>query len=150
MDKTNLIKKLNGVLDVIPINYSGKQTLVQIFSELIDSISVGGDIEEVRTLAQDAKDLAEKNKAGLEQALKVYNELIIEVNKNFAEIREVISELESKTNPATTSNLGIVKQMDNVPNLAGTEDAAGICNTINTILNNSRTAGLMENLPARS
>ena len=54
-----------------------------------------------------------------------------------------ITTVENKTKPATTSVAGIVKQMTNIPKLAGTEQAADICTKVNAILDGLKTATIM-------
>ena len=127
MDKKNVIARLNGVLEHMVLPVGDKQILVNIFSEIIDEAVKHVDAINKANEAKSAADAAQNTATN---ALNVANG---HTSK--------ITALESKTKAATTAALGIVKQATAVSTLAGTEDAAAICNKVNEIITTQKAAG---------
>lgn len=126
MDKKVLIQNVISAISSIIMSKEDRELLINVFCGIASELeSAASDVSSVEATANEAKSTADTAKTTVDSHTTK------------------ITALEGKTKPATTSVAGIVKQVANIPKLAGTEEAADICTKVNAILDGLKTATIM-------
>lgn len=154
MDKKVLIQNITSAISSIIMSKKDKELFIQVFYGIAKELeSSNSELSTVKELANTAKSTADTANSTAKTAKSTADtaKSTADTAKSTANTAKStadghtskITALEGKTKAATTATAGIVKQMANIPKLAGTEEAAAICTKVNAILDGLKTATIM-------
>jgi len=140
MNKTEINAKLQHVFESLPLSKIQKEMLSDVVMTIVETAIAGVTEPEI---AKASDDSFGGIKTGYTQNAKNYPVSIDENGKAFVNVPWTDN---NTTYTAATSNkLGLVKQAATIEVLEENDEIATVISTVNTLINNLKTAGVVAN-----
>lgn len=140
MNKTEINAKLQYVFEGLPLSKVQKEMLGDVVMTIIETAIAGVTEPEI---AKASDNSLGGIKTGYVQNAKNYPVSLDENGKAFVNVPW--SDNDTTYNAATTNVLGLVKQATTVEVLEENDEIATVISTVNTLINNLKTAGIVAN-----
>lgn len=140
MNKTEVNAKLQYVFEGLPLSKVQKEMLSDVIMTIIETAIAGVTEPEI---AKASDDSLGGIKTGYAQNAKNYPVSVDENGKAFVNVPW--TDNNTTYTAATSTKLGLVKQAATVEALEEADEIATVISTVNTLINNLKTAGVVEN-----
>lgn len=140
MNKTEVNAKLQYVFEGLPLSKVQKEMLSDVVMTIIETAIAGVTEPEI---AKASDESLGGIKTGYTQNAKNYPVSVDENGKAFVNVPW--TDNNTTYTAATSTKLGLVKQATTVEALEEADEIATVISTVNTLINNLKTAGVVEN-----
>lgn len=140
MNKTEVNAKLQYVFEGLPLSKVQKEMLRDVVMTIIETAIAGITEPEI---AKASDESLGGIKTGYAQNAKNYPVSVDENGKAFVNVPW--TDNNTTYTAATSTKLGLVKQAATVEALEEADEIATVISTVNTLINNLKTAGVVEN-----
>lgn len=140
MNKTEINAKLQYVFEGLPLSKVQKEMLSDVVMTIIETAIAGVTEPEI---AKASDDSLGGIKTGYAQNAKNYPVSVDEDGKAFVNVPW--TDNNTTYTAATSAKLGLVKQAATVEALEEADEIATVISTVNTLINNLKTAGVVAN-----
>lgn len=140
MNKTEINAKLQYVFESLPLSKVQKEMLGDVVMTIIETAIAGVTEPEI---AKASDESLGGIKTGYAQNAKNYPVSVDENGKAFVNVPW--TDNNTTYTAATSTKLGLVKQAATVETLEEADEIATVISTVNTLINNLKTAGVVAN-----
>ena len=140
MNKTEINAKLQYVFEGLPLSKTQKEMLADVIRTIIETAISGITEPEIVKASDDALGGI---KTGYNQNAKNYPVSLDSSGKAFVNVPW--TDNNTTYSAANTTTLGLVKQAATVEALEETDEIATVISTVNTLISNLKTAGVVAN-----
>lgn len=140
MNKTEINAKLQYVFEGLPLSRTQKEMLSDVVMTIIETAIAGVTEPEIAKASNDALGGI---KTGYSQNAKNYPVSLDSDGKAYVNVPWTDNNTTYKA--ANTTTLGLVKQAATVEALEETDEIATVISTVNTLISNLKTAGVVAN-----
>ena len=140
MNKTEINAKLQYVFEGLPLSKTQKEMLADVIRTIIETAISGITEPEITKASNDAFGGI---KTGYSQNAKNYPVSLDSTGKAFVNVPW--TDNNTTYSAANTTTLGLVKQAATVEALEEADEIATVISTVNTLISNLKTAGVVAN-----